>query len=481
MRKFFINLFRLFALFLFFILSHQHVLANYKDTYTITGYYSPLSDQSFYVTGSYDSDRILNGNGTNGACGEQVFPGLIAAPSNFQFGTKISIPGFGTGRVCDRGGAIKNKRLDVWFGFGEDGLKRALAWGKRTLDVVIYDELESKTIKEQVFFDLAKSANEYIDKILSAISDSHSSETSVTLKKFIKDLGLNSSGEDVKFLQETLNSFGYLKEGNISSNFDLLTRSAVINYQIGKDIVDGADSFGAGFVGPQTRINLEKDYKLFQEGKYLKPINYLEEANKYSDLAETPVYFSKQLSFGSKGDDVKLLQETLKKLGYLRIEPSGYFGEVTENAVKRFQLKIGLIDDIDSPGAGVLGSRTMSYLSSLTDKRIEVKGLIAARRQKDDELEILVTKPKQNNDKKVNIFETEIDYGENSENVKSLQEILKKLGYFKGNFVSTYYGDSTKEAVIAFQLDKGIISNINDLGAGRVGPKTLALLKDINS
>ena len=97
-----------------FFMAIPNVFAAYQDEYTITAYYSPLPDQQTYVTGSYNGDRRLNGNGTNGACGKQVYPGLIAAPSNFEFGVKIDIPGFGTGSVCDRGGAIKNKRLDIF-------------------------------------------------------------------------------------------------------------------------------------------------------------------------------------------------------------------------------------------------------------------------------------------------------------------------------------------------------------------------------
>ena len=37
----------------------------------------------------------------------------------------MQIPGIGFVAVHDRGGAIKNNRLDIWMGEGEEGLSRA--------------------------------------------------------------------------------------------------------------------------------------------------------------------------------------------------------------------------------------------------------------------------------------------------------------------------------------------------------------------
>ncbi len=56
-----------------------------------TAYYSPLPNQSFYLRGSYEGDLRLNGNGTNGASGKEVFIGMLAAPKTYDFGTKIWI------------------------------------------------------------------------------------------------------------------------------------------------------------------------------------------------------------------------------------------------------------------------------------------------------------------------------------------------------------------------------------------------------
>ena len=99
----------------------------YQHTFVISAYYSPLENQKKYVTGSYKGDIRLNGHGVHGADGSDVYPGMIAAPKNYPFGTKLKIPGVGIATVHDRGGAIVNAgqrnqahdRLDVWMGYGD--------------------------------------------------------------------------------------------------------------------------------------------------------------------------------------------------------------------------------------------------------------------------------------------------------------------------------------------------------------------------
>ena len=78
----------------------------YERDFVITAYYSPLPGQCCYVKGGEIADKILNGNGTHGADGTAVHPGMIAAPKSYAFGTRIQLPGIGIGTVNDRGGAI---------------------------------------------------------------------------------------------------------------------------------------------------------------------------------------------------------------------------------------------------------------------------------------------------------------------------------------------------------------------------------------
>ena len=58
--------------------------------------------------------------------------GTVAAdPHVYPFGTRLLIPGYGTGVVEDVGGSIKGRHIDVWFPYHQT----ALAWGRRYLKV----------------------------------------------------------------------------------------------------------------------------------------------------------------------------------------------------------------------------------------------------------------------------------------------------------------------------------------------------------
>ena len=59
---------------------------------------------------------------------------LIAAPSNYAFGTRMDVPGYGMARVQDRGGAIKGNKIDLLFPTHQE----ALNWGRKLLIVKVY-------------------------------------------------------------------------------------------------------------------------------------------------------------------------------------------------------------------------------------------------------------------------------------------------------------------------------------------------------
>ncbi len=67
------------------------------------------------------------------------------------------------------------------------------------------------------------------------------------------------------------------------------------------------------------------------------------------------------LLYGSSGNEVRELQETLNKAGY-NLEVDGKFGTKTQNAVKSYQQKNGLTVD------GIVGVNTWKSLSTLNNK-----------------------------------------------------------------------------------------------------------------
>ena len=74
------------------------------------------------------------------ASGTVAAKGTIAAdPAVYPFGTKIEIPGYGSGTVQDIGGSIKGAHIDIWF----PSHAEALAWGARKLKVKVENSQEN--------------------------------------------------------------------------------------------------------------------------------------------------------------------------------------------------------------------------------------------------------------------------------------------------------------------------------------------------
>ncbi len=526
-----------------YLVMHQIARAAYQDMFTISAYYSPIPGQERYVTGSYEGDIRLNGSGVNSADGTPVYPGMIAAPSAYPFGTKMNIPGIGIVAVHDRGGAIVHAgergqsfdRLDVWMGYGDQGLSRALGWGKRSVQVTVYGI--DPGIKENVYLEGFTEAEKFIEKIIDE------------QKIFKEDLWYGESGDKVKELQQYLTDLEYYK-GKIDGYYGDAVYKAVIQFQINEGIVDNETEFGAGYFGVRTRreieaailkkrknivpnYNLGKDdegdevrklqealkkmgYEVevngiydektvqavfqFQQDNeivddendlgagYFGPQTYEVLSNKVIALSEpenesiqTDIIaqadydpFETTLQKGDSGNEVKILQEELKKINLLRIEPTGFFGEVTENAVYKFQQRKGIITARSDAGAGVFGPSTRNALNGILGYRANTKQLIASKTAEYNKNEEKVYIAEQAQD-----FINDLVYGSKGNDVETLQKKLKELGYFDGTIITDYFGDVTKDAVIAFQLEKGIITSQNDPGAGKVGPQTRDQLNTI--
>ncbi len=89
-------------------------------------------------------------------------------------------------------------------------------------------------------------------------------------------------------------------------------------------------------------INFEQDNGYFgaidqtpyYNGKYAKEIT----------IAKPPrISFPNNLRFGMENDEVFLLQKCLKRLGYFTVNPTGYYGSKTMQAVLEFQIEGGLV------------------------------------------------------------------------------------------------------------------------------------------
>ena len=206
---------------------------------------------------------------------------------------------------------------------------------------------------------------------------------------------LGFQGDDITKIQYRLYNLGYLTEsGQINGTFDQDTETAVKKLQeVNKLTIDGT-------VG-QTTYNL-----------------------LYSDEVKANI-----IALGEQSEIVKKYQNRLIALGYLSGEADGNFGLSTQNAIRAFQSRNDQVVD------GYLGPDTRSLMDSENAKPFGMR------------------------------------LGEQSDDVKNMQNLLVKYGYLSQDKASGYFGELTKEAVIAFQ-------SVNGLGTdGTAGAKTLQLLQ----
>lgn len=268
------------------------VFAEYTKVFRLSAYYSPLPCQERYATGTYEGDIRLNGRGTNGADGTEVYPGMIAAPKTFAFGTKLYIPGFGTGTVHDRGGAIVSSngtsgsydRLDIWMGYGDEGLRRALNFGKRNLDVTVYgvDSSISDDFTLTGFSwneknsscsgsSASESPSESSPVLISSITSTVVSENTYGVTKdelFYQGLMKGDQNADVSRLQRELSNLNFYK-GKITGDFDDLTAHALFKFQQSQGILLKTTDVGAGYFGPTTRNRLNEIVSMRNEQNIL--------------------------------------------------------------------------------------------------------------------------------------------------------------------------------------------------------------------
>ena len=219
-------------------------------------------------------------------------------------------------------------------------------------------------------------------------------------------LQIGNRGSEITTLQQNLTTAGFYK-GPITGFYGELTQSAVRRFQQAKglavDGIAGSDTLSA--------LNGTSGSRL--------PTGIL-------------------LQRGSRGTAVTQLQKTLTAKGFFKGPVTGYYGELTQSAVRRFQQSAGLAVD------GIAGSRT---LSALNGTPIDGSSVPTG---------------------------TQLQLGNSGTAVSQLQNRLRDLGFYKGP-ITGFYGRLTEAAVRDFQSSRRISVN------GIAGPTTLAALQGNSS
>lgn len=226
-------------------------------------------------------------------------------------------------------------------------------------------------------------------------------------------LKLNSQGTKVSQLQTDLKQLGYYY-AKITGNFGAKTEAAVKAFQKAKGLT--AD----GVAGTKT----------------LNAIAAAVDKAGGSSSGSS----STNMKLGSTGTAVSALQQNLTTLGYYYGDVTGHYGNLTQQAVKKFQKAKGLTQD------GVASTATLNAITSaLKNAGVDVgPGTVA----------------------------TTLREGDKGTAVTELQTMLKKLNYYYGS-VTGSFGSLTKQAVRKFQDDNKLTVD------GVAGPATINKLRTL--
>jgi len=319
--------------------------ANEVTSFVATAYYSPLPNQSKYTTWSYAGDVRLNWEWHTAASGKWVFPWLIAAPSNYPFGTKIYLEWYGIGSVEDRWWAIVKAwqrwhsydRIDIWMWYGDEWLDRALRWGSRTITgkIVVPSAEVTLSFPQSEIWNIPR---------LSVNPEVH-------------------EFEDVVQLQEVFTKAD-LYTWEIDWEYESI-KNEIINFQLETWIISSREEESAGWYGPKTiwalrdRFHVESDVILREEDlDNFSTYNHRTASEIYKLILE---YWDLQVTPESWSSDISSLQSLLAKLWEYNDEIDWNYSSVEKDLID-LQIKIGLVNDAEDWGAWYFGNKTKSAL-----------------------------------------------------------------------------------------------------------------------
>ncbi len=242
-----------------------------------------------------------------------------------------------------------------------------------------------------------------------------------------KTLRLGDRGNDVQSLQSRLIALGYLS-GKADGIFGAATQKAVVDFQKKSSLTSD------GKAGTVTQ-NL-----LYSNGA--KAADGTTATATPSATSGTAADYT-TLKRGMTSNAVKTLQQSLKDLGYMTANATGFYGSQTQIAVEGFQRAHNLTAD------GVAGSATQMMLYS-SNAKPNASGTAGG----------------------TTTYAT-LKEGMKSAAVTTMQKKLKTLGYLSAS-ATGFYGTATKAAVIAFQKANGLKSD------GVAGSGTLTTLYSDN-
>lgn len=355
--------------------------------FVVTAYYSPLPDQSVFYRWNFALETRLNWRWIAWASWREVFPWMIAAPSNYAFWTKIELDWIWVWSVEDRWWAIvahnapnsrwySYDRIDIWMWHWEEWLRRALAWWKRTVRwrIVSRDTPTSIDINN---FNMANQIT-LSNREVVRFNDSHTSivkeedlvdsyqkdiSQDSMMEIFNRNIWPESDSDSIKKLQELFWDMWYYY-WELSWNYDDI-KDILIDYQLRNWIITDKSNLWAWYFGPKTRAFTREDYISIREQREAlvrqqeeieKEIRQLRETiNSRVDVLINSIW---EPRLTHVWNNVRILQQTLKSMWYFNTSDTAYFWPITQKALISYQLDRWIISSENESWAWVFWPNT---------------------------------------------------------------------------------------------------------------------------
>jgi peptidoglycan hydrolase-like protein with peptidoglycan-binding domain len=339
----------------------------------------------------------------------------------------------GTFAVHDRGGAINalgngKHRLDIWAGYGEEGLARALAFGLQRVKGTVYP---LASVQPSTRVDLANLPSP-IDELRTYFVEK---DNLLAMRPKEGEKGLS-----VYLLQDHLKTIGYLKHRP------------------------------TGFFGPQTSRAFHaflRDYQVDAPKNMLSERSAAFVLGARSRLGANQL-FTEFVDPKASPDAIAQAQRTLRFLGYYKGRTNGEYDDNLFASILRFQQEYALVGTASDTGAGRIGPLTSRAIRGKWNRQIVEKH---ADRYLD---RYAVDQYIEKNGQRIAQF---LGVGYVGAQVKLLQTELAALGFFPEKKINSVFGPLTEQSIIRYQLDRNLIASRSDTGAGYVGPATLRTLR----
>ncbi len=177
-----------------------------------------------------------------------------------------------------------------------------------------------------------------------------------------------------------------------------------------------------------------------------------------------------------KEEDVKKLQTIFTEMWMYKGKIDGKYESIQATFVA-YQAYRWIISSKNSTEAGYFWDKTTVQLNKDYALVLEKNGSQIEQKKK---IEAQLASIKKSVDSRVETHISSIwtpKVWDVWENVRNLQKTLKTLWYFKTNDTAIF-GDTTKDSLIKYQIDKWIIVSKEEVWAGIFGPKTKETMKD---